>query len=95
MNKSINISLRIVALFIMAIIISFIPDYFHTFLGDINCLGNINTHYCSSGYSQYSYTHGIEWHWAYRHWLFAAMGFFLAVVQVVNIIQIASKETIQ
>ena len=91
MNKSINISLRIVALFIMAIIVSFIPDYFHTFLGDTYCGGNINTAYCSVG-GAFDTMHGPEWHWAYRHTLFAAMGFFLAGVQAVNIIMIASED---
>ena len=95
MNKSANISLRIVALFVMAMIVSFIPDYLHTFFGDVYCVGNLETPFCPSAYSKFNYLHGSEWHWAYRHWLFAAMGFWLAVVQIVNLVNVASETKIK
>lgn len=85
MKKSMNISLRIIAMFTVEIIMSFIPDYAHLFFGDTFCTGNITTGLCPNGFSSFNYTHGAEWHYGYRHWLFFSMGTSLFLVQLVGI----------
>ena len=85
MKKLMNISLRIIAMFTVAIFVSLIPDYFHLFFGDIFCTGNLTTNLCPHGFSSYNYTHGLEWHWGYRHWLFFTMGVSLFIVQIFGI----------
>lgn len=94
-NKSIKISLRIIGLFALAIFLSFIPDYLHTFFGDFYCNGLALDH--ESGKMEYYWHYGQthhnwEWHWGYRHWLFLCMGVSLAIVQVVNIINAVDQD---
>lgn len=71
---------RIVSVFIVAMILSFIGEYAHAFLGDWHCKG------CNYSESGYSNMHEPQWHWGYRHWLFFIMGIFLFILQAVDII---------
>ena len=99
-NKYSKISINIIAVFIIAIIISLIPDYNHDFFGDWHCIGRDhvigscdNSQYtgCVYGISDYE-AHIPTWHWGYRHWLLFFMGLFLFVVQIFKIIEIINSE---
>ena len=92
MNKSLNISLRIVALFVVAMLASFIPDYLHNFCGDTLCGGNLKIDFCSLGADARYSKHGPEWHWAYRHYLFIFMGLSLAIAQLISIVNYATED---
>ena len=103
MNKSTRISIRIIALFTVAIFVSFIPEYLHAFFGDWYCNGTGARELVPATqmtYEHYEYTgcdyyngakHMAMWHWGYRHWLLVCMGIGLAVVQIVNIINVIDK----
>lgn len=89
LSKPQKISIRIIFLFVSAIIISTIPDYLHNFFGDWYCtIANGNCDY-GGGFGHHSFE---TWHWGYRHWLFFVMGLCLAMVQVVSIISTISNE---
>lgn len=104
MNKSTRISIRIIALFTVAILVSFIPEYLHTFFGDWYCVGSgtrelipatqtTYEHYeFIGGCDYYDTKHNPTWHWGYRHWLLICMGIGLAIVQIVNIINVIDKK---
>ena len=86
MKKIQIISLRVIALFIVAIFISFIPEYLPDFFGDWVCKGR---EFVINGYfgCDYKYNlHNPENHWGYRHWLFFTMGLVLFTIQTVGII---------
>lgn len=84
--KKVKINLKIVALFTVAILFSFIPELDPNFFGDELCNGNTTKEFCSGGWSKYQHPHTSEIHWGYRHWLFFAMGLSLFVLQAVDII---------
>lgn len=93
-----RVSINIVAIFVIIILMSFVPDHFREFFGDWQCVGAnyvfstdvIYGHYegCDYGPGE----HLAQIHWGYRHWLWFLMGIFLFIVQVVRIINIISKE---
>ena len=96
--KKIHITcLRIVALFTIAIFISFIPDYLHDFFGDWLCEGAKHgklipetdanwSHYELIGCYYAGGIHNPTWHYGYRHWLFLAMGVSIFIIQLIDII---------
>lgn len=105
LNTAAKISFRVIALFVTAMLVSFVPDWLHEFFGDNLCTtGNIgesslketsswgSTHYCEWGWTRGSYPHtaGI-YHWGYRHWLFLVMCIILFIIQVIDIIQTFDK----
>ena len=98
MEKSIKISIRIIALFSIAIVLSFIPEYLHDLFGDWYCSGSgifvkiddYRSHYTTCDYANNGY-HLPMWHWGYRHWLWLMMGISLAIVQIVGIVNLINS----
>lgn len=88
-SKSFRVSINIVGIFIIAIFASFIPDQFHLFFEDTFCLGNIGDANCIEGWRN---SHGKDWHWGYRHYLWSFMGFALFIVQVVRLAAIIDEK---
>lgn len=96
MKKIHIISLRVIALFVIAILVSFIPDYSHEFFGDWLCEGSKFGKFMPETGASYSHyerigcdvggKHNSTWHWGYRHWLFFAMGAVLFIIQSFDII---------
>lgn len=90
-NKTIIISLRVIALFTVAILVSKIPDLYPDFFGDWKCYGREFLKYNEHGPDAYGPcdfgegTHNPKWHWGYQHWLFFLMGFSLTVIQFIDI----------
>ncbi len=89
MKKQTKVSISIIGLFTIAILLSFIPDNFHSFFNDVYCPGNISPNICNDGTN---YPHGATWHWGYRHWLWFMMGMALAITQIVGIVGIIENE---
>jgi hypothetical protein len=93
----IKISIRIIVIFTTAIIFSLISDQIHVWLGDWYCQGSgkliiegIYSHHTNCDNGNY---HEATWHWGYRHYLYFLMGFSLAIVQIVDIINIIKTPT--
>ena len=80
-----KLSIRIIALFITAMLLSFIPDYLHDFLGDWKCVKE----HISWG----AICNGNEIHWGWRHFLWAFMCICLFVVQSVKIFYYINNNT--
>lgn len=83
-----KISLRIIAIFIIAIIMSFIPDLYPKEFGDWICNGSINN-YTRNNINECMYqssAHNPQWHWGYRHLLWFIMGFLLFFLQIRDIV---------
>jgi hypothetical protein len=84
----IKLSIRVMAMFSIAILISFIPEYFRDFFGDWKCagsgnyiLGTYRYEGCNSGLKG---IHEATWHWGYRHFLFFVMGVVLFIIQMID-----------
>lgn len=88
MNKFTKISLNIVAVFAVAMAMSFIADNMHSFFNDWYCKGAIHGNGCMYG----EYNHDPTWHWGWRHYLWMLMSVCLFIVQAVRIIQIIEKD---
>lgn len=94
-NTSIKISIRIILLFVLAILISFIPEQFPRFFGDEICNGShINL---ETGQMEYFYHYGsrhydVENHWGYQQWLFFTMGLSLSAIQIKDIIELLIED---
>lgn len=84
-----QLSLRIILLFTIMMIVSFIPDYLRSFFGDEYCSGYVFNKVSNKleQFIHYGSIHSCyEWHWGYRHWLFFLMGFCLFIIQIIDII---------
>lgn len=103
MNKKVvKVSFRIIALFVCAMFVSFIPEYLHSFFGDWHCKGSgemiISQNIGASHWSQCDYNvggsnyHLPTWHWGYRHYLFLVMGILLSIVQIWDIICVIDND---
>lgn len=81
MNIYTKVSLNIVVVFLIAIIMSFIPDS--------KCLHDIFFYQCVD-FSTFegSCSHNLHYHWVWQHYLWTGMNVCLFVVQVVRIIDI-------
>ncbi len=88
MTKTTHISIRIIILFSIAILLSFISDYYPSFFGDIFCPGNVDKK-CISGWGD---SHGPTWHWGYRHYLWMIAGLCLSIVQIVKTVNIVDND---
>ena len=98
MKKIQIISLRVIALFTVAIFISFIPEYIPDFFGDWVCKGREYIPSIKEGFTgsyvgcDYQHIdHNPENHWGYRHHLFFTMGVVLFIVQTIDIINYADN----
>jgi hypothetical protein len=93
MNKTIKISIRIIAVFGIAFIMSFIPDLFIEQFGYWLCEGygnyNEKIKHCMYGGGGY---HNAIYHWGYRHWIWFLMGLSLFIIQVIDVINLINKE---
>ncbi len=96
LSKSQQISIRVVMLFTVAILSTFIGDNLHDFFGDWKCKGSgqwIKEQYiyenCNHSLSHF---HESTWHLGYRHWLYFLMCITLFIIQLVDIITFADKK---
>ncbi len=95
-----KLSLNVMALFLIVIFASLIPDSNHEFFGDWVCKGN-KTIIDKSGFYGYltigcdygpdPKNHSPTIHWGYRHWLWLCMGLSLFVIQIFRIGNIKNK----
>lgn len=90
LNLITNVSLRIILIFVVAMLVSFIPDipFMREFFGDTWCSIE-NKHYCGGPTDE----RGPHYVWAYRHWLWAILGFILAIIQIMSIIFYAERKS--
>lgn len=89
-STSSKIIIRIITFFTIAIIMSFVAEYFREFLGDWECLGTRSPQNPCLYFA--GDAHGAQWHWGYRHWLFFIMGFLIFITQVISVITLTDKE---
>ncbi len=78
------LSLQIAAIFIVAMLASFIPDYLHSFFGDTYHVEVIEDYCRRNGFSNYIKNEP-HYHWGYRHFLWCWMGFVIFVVQCIRV----------
>jgi hypothetical protein len=92
-NKYMLFSVNIIVLFLIAILSSFIPEYYANFFGDYGCSGStfeiLEGHYIRHGCDIFD-MHEPTTHWGYRHYLWFLMGLSLFAGQVVRIINLLS-----
>lgn len=83
--KHFKIMGRIVLLFSIVILMSFIPESNREFFGDWQCNGG--NYYKKEGclYGA-DFVHGPTWHWGFRHWIWMFMGLALFIYNAVLII---------
>ena len=83
---------HVMIVFVIIILLSFIPEQFSSFFGDWKCAGSGEVlsrgeyiHYsnCDSGGFHLAVTH-----WGFRHWLWLAMGLIIFVIQIFRIVSI-------
>lgn len=92
-----KISVNIIMMFLIAMIMSVIPDMFPNYFGDWHCLGRHMEKYNTMGpdiYSGCDYdenTHTSQWHWGWRHFLWFFMGLCLFIVQIMKIVVMSKK----
>ena len=87
----IKISLRIIAVFIAAILVSLVPDLFPKLFGDWYCVGMYEQLKGCLYEGNYSGYHNPTWHWGWRHYLWFLMGLSLMALQVFNVIKLLRK----
>ncbi len=93
----IKISLRIIFIFGIALIMSFIPDLYPKQFGDWLCEGSIH-YYGANSIKECMHSsspHNAEWHWGYRHWVWFLMGLSLFFLQIRDIIITIRDEQIK
>lgn len=101
MKKHTIIMARIILLFMLAMVTTFIPEQLPEFFGDFQCQGGhyeYDAHgvsvlvgckyHINNGYSAHSPTT----HWGYRHWLFFAMGLVLFIYNGILIVSAMDKK---
>ena len=82
-----RLSIRVIIMFSIAILISFIPENFRDFFGDLKCVGSgeyvtgtYHYRFCNEGIGG---MHSSTWHWGYRHILVFTMGVVLFTIQAI------------
>jgi hypothetical protein len=88
--KTTIISIRIVALFSSAILISFIPEQIPDFFGDWTCKATSQLPCHNADPYMEGHISPIL-HWGYRHYLFFIMGVVLFIIQAVSVINYSEK----
>lgn len=76
---------RIALLFLIVIMMSFIPDNFHEFFGDWHCEGGDQLSHQGCEYGP-DLIHNATWHWGFRHWMWMFMGVSLFMYNLIWII---------
>ena len=88
--KHFKIMGRIVLLFSIIILMSFIPESNREFFGDWQCQGmtylKANGEYLGCYYEGNRAPHDPTWHWGFRHWIWMLMGIALFIYNTVLII---------
>ena len=87
---------KIVALFALIFIASYVPEKYPTAFGDWKCQGSgeeLETsgemiHYKNCDYLAY---HGATWHWGFRHYLWLGLGLTLTAITVHQIVESENK----
>jgi hypothetical protein len=94
LKKNQIISLKVILLFSIAILSTFVADYLRLFLGDWKCEGSGNSIVGTWRHEKCNYTdfHDASWHWGYRHWLYLGMCLSLFVIQVIEIVNYANSK---
>lgn len=85
LNLWYGLSLRIIALFVTAIIVSFSPELLRDFFGDVQYVPNEWGHVFSGGIIDE------KWDWGYRHFLYFYMCLCLFIVQAVRLVKWINK----
>ena len=88
--------LKILAIFIVMFLASFVPESNHELFGDWKCQGarleksiDYNEHFsCKYG----TVEHGATWHWGIRHWIWLMAGLTFSVWTVIEVVDQASKK---
>lgn len=83
--------LRLVAIFAIVMLFSFIPETFPDFFGDWVCEGSklirVNDIYTVEGCTYGGYgSHNPSTHWGFRHWVWTACGVSLFIWNVIELI---------
>jgi hypothetical protein len=93
-----NTTIRVILLFSVAILSTFIGDNFHEFLGDWKCEGSglpikvgYGIYYSKCNYAQCG-SHNPMWHWGYRHYLYLIMSIVVFIIQANDIFTNKSKQ---
>lgn len=88
-----KITIRVIAVFMTAILTSFIPDTFPEFFGDVKCAGSVYVSGegvvgCRMQFvgEVVPYEHAPSVHWGYRHYLWNWMSVVLGLVQAFGIV---------
>jgi hypothetical protein len=74
-----GLSLRVIALFVTAMIVSFSPELFRGLFGDTLIIENEYGHKYGGGMID------TDWDWGYRHYLYFIMCFALFAIQAVRL----------
>jgi hypothetical protein len=82
--------LRLVAIFAIAMLFSFIPETFPDFFGDWVCQGGkvivVGNSYDIVGCSYSQQDHMPSTHWGFRHWMWTLCGVSLFIWNVIELI---------
>lgn len=99
-----KLSFNIAVVFIIVILLSYLPDRFPKLFGDWLCEGRkyvsrydsnrdlISGYTIGCDYGIESHSHNPCWHWGYQHWLWFLMGLSLFVVQIFRIGEIINNK---
>jgi hypothetical protein len=84
-------SIRVIVIFMVAMVMSVIPEWYPSLFGDWVCIGSGDRIITDSGYYDMGCNIGVrhlpETHWGYRHWLWFFMGLVLFIFQVIKIVK--------
>lgn len=86
MKTNLKLSIKIIIIFAVLIICSFIPELFPDFFGDKICNGSGDFFIGKGIKCDFGLIHAPTNHFGYRHWLFIVMGFVLFLIQTFDII---------
>lgn len=94
--KHVKIMGRIVLLFSIVILMSFVPESNREFFGDWQCQGmtyvKASGEYLGCYYEGSMAPHDPTWHWGFRHWIWMLMGLTLFIYNTVVIVITLDKE---
>jgi hypothetical protein len=86
---------KIVALFALIFIASYVPENYPTAFGDWKCKGckMVDVEYVGCDYNPSSPTrrHNPTWHWGFRHYLWFGLGLTLTAISVYQIVESENK----
>jgi hypothetical protein len=86
-----NKKLKLVAMFVIIMTMSFISELFPNLFGDFACKGNtlelVNNIYMYKGCQYGSFCHGPTLHYGFRHWVWFFMGLSLFIWGIVELIE--------